>query len=114
MYTTGVFRSQIYAPLLPDRHSSSYGSPFLIQQVYNPSGLSRSLGGSTPCCVQAAFRWRFAGSYTTASMGQPERDSAGREPAGKAQLDRDQLYRTRQVLNRKGFLMSIGISSLPR
>jgi hypothetical protein len=34
-------------------------------------------------------------------------------PAGKAQLERDQLCRTRQVLDREGFLMSISISSLP-
>jgi hypothetical protein len=40
--------------------------------------------------------------------------SAGWEPAGKIQLDRDQLYRTRQVLNRKSFLMSISIRSFPR
>ena len=43
MYTASVFRSQIYAPLLPDRHSSSYGSHFLIRQVYNPFGLLGSL-----------------------------------------------------------------------
>ena len=35
-------------------------------------------------------------------------------PAGKVQPDRDQLYRTRQVLDRKGFLMSISSSSSPR
>jgi hypothetical protein len=46
MYTTSIFRSQIYAPLLPDRHSSSYGSHFLIRQVYNPSG--RPLGITGP------------------------------------------------------------------
>src|SRR5271154_3984708 len=46
--------------------------------------------------------------------GTSWKGSAGQEPAGKAQLDRDQLYRTRQVLDRKGFLMSISISSLPR
>ena len=33
--------------------------------------------------------------------------SAGQEPAGKAQLDRDQLYRARQVLGRKGFLIRV-------
>jgi hypothetical protein len=27
------------------------------------------------CCVQAAFRWRFAGSYTTAGRNQLERFS---------------------------------------
>jgi hypothetical protein len=32
MYTTSVFYSQICASLLPDRHSSSYGSHFLIRQ----------------------------------------------------------------------------------
>ena len=48
------------------------------------------------------------------SKGGLEMESAGQEPAGKAQLDRDQLYRTRQVLDRKGFLMSISISSLLR
>jgi hypothetical protein len=36
MYTTSAFHSQIYASLLPDRHSSPYGSHFLIRQVYNP------------------------------------------------------------------------------
>jgi hypothetical protein len=40
--------------------------------------------------------------------------SAGQDPAGKVQLDRDQLYRTRQALDRQGFLMSISISSPPR
>ena len=34
----------------------------------------------------------FAGSYTTAGMGQLERDPAGQEPAGQAQLDRDRLF----------------------
>jgi hypothetical protein len=36
-------------------------------------------------------------------------DSRARTP----QLDRDLLYRTRQVLDRQGFLMSISIGSLP-
>jgi hypothetical protein len=35
-------------------------------------------------------------------------------PAGKVQLNRDQLDRTRQVLDRKGFLLSISSSSSPR
>ena len=29
------------------------------------------------CCEQTAFRFLFAGSYTTAGMGQLERDPAG-------------------------------------
>src|SRR3984957_16678032 len=33
---------------------------------------------------------------------------------GETQLGRDQLYRTRQVLDRKGFPTSISTSSLPR
>ena len=45
----------------------------------------------------------FAGSYTTAGRNQLERFS-----------DKGQLYRTRRLLDRKGFLMSISISSLPR
>ena len=50
----------------------------------------------------------------TAGIDQQVRDSAGQEPAGKVQLDRDQLCQTRQVLDRKGFLMSISMSSLLR
>jgi hypothetical protein len=36
------------------------------------------------------------------------------EPAGKVQLDRDQLYRTRQVLDRESFLISTSIRSFSR
>ena len=32
-----------------------------------------SKGRVQGCCVQAAFRWRFAGSYTSAGMDQLER-----------------------------------------
>jgi hypothetical protein len=38
-------------------------------------------------------------------------NSAGEEPAGKAQLDRDQLYFVRQAVDQKDFLMSISICS---
>src|SRR3954451_22609263 len=59
-------------------------------------------------------------------MGQLERDPAGQEPAGQAQLDRDRYswtgagtagqgpaIRTRQVLDRQGFPMCISICSFP-
>jgi hypothetical protein len=65
------------------------------------------------CISSVAYRSRF-GDDSQARTPQLERDSAGQEPAGKAQLDRDQLYRTRQVLDRQGFPMSISISLLPR
>jgi hypothetical protein len=65
-------------------------------------------------CV--AYRPRFGGdsqARTPQLVWTSWRDSAGQELAGKAQLDRDHLYCTRQVLDRKGFLMSVSISSLP-
>jgi hypothetical protein len=40
----------------------------------------------------------------TAGMDQLKRDIAGQGPAGKVQLDKGQLYRMRQALDRKGFL----------
>jgi hypothetical protein len=40
--------------------------------------------------------------------------SAGWEPAGKVQLDRDQRYRTRQALDRESFLISTSIRSFSR
>jgi hypothetical protein len=63
------------------------------------------------------YRPRFGGD-SQARIPQPVwtswRGSAGQEPAGETQLDRDRIHRTGQVLDRQGFLMSISISSLPR
>jgi hypothetical protein len=44
MYTTSVFYSQIYASLLPDRHSSSYGSHSLVRQYITLPASGRPLG----------------------------------------------------------------------
>ena len=43
MYATSVFYGQIYASLLPDRHSSSHGSHFLIRQCITLPASCRSL-----------------------------------------------------------------------
>ena len=43
-------------------------------------------------------------------IDQPRRDPAGQEPAGKVQLDRDQLI----ARDRHSTEMSISISSFPR
>src|SRR2546423_11011444 len=48
-----------------------------------------------------ASRPRF-GCYSQVRTLVHSYTSAGQEPAGKAQQDRDQLYRARQVLDRKG------------
>ena len=54
---------------------------------------------------------RFVRTYTRTLVHSYT--SAGQEPAGKAHLDRDQVYRTRQVLDRQGFLC-VQVSARPQ
>ena len=60
--------------------------------------------------VSVAIR-RFVRTYTRTLVHSYT--SAGQEPAGKAHLDRDQVYRTRQVLDRQGFLC-VQVSARPQ
>ena len=78
---------------------------------------ARCLSMTATCGVARPLRAQDCARQSVASRPRFGGDSQAHSwyrPAGKVQLDRDQLYRTRQVLGRAGFLMSRSIRSLPR
>jgi hypothetical protein len=58
------------------RHDAINSTPLNTMDVFSPVNVITSGGQDRKfayCSVRAVFRWRFAGSYTSASMDQLER-----------------------------------------